>query len=702
MALIGKIRNNSWIIIVMLALGLGGFIVMDMVSAGARSGGNQFTIGEVNGEKLDWNEFQRTERILYPNSSGDTYGQRNYIWDYMVEEQLLKEEGEALGLNVGEEELEELQFGNRVSPIITRNFRDPNTGQLDRASLDQIRTNLGTGNLQPQIEEFWNFQKKEIVKDRLQSKLSNLIKKTIYTPTWMAQQLQAEQGSSIDFTYVLVPYDQVNDDEVELTDDDYKAWMKENAGAIDMKEEMRHVDFVVFNVIPTAEDSALVRDAFTETIEAFKTTENDSQFVENNFGVLDAEYFKKEDLSELIADTVFTLPAGTVYGPYIEGASYVAAKVIDKKVIPDSVDSRHILIRATTQNELIAAMAKLDSVKTVIEAGVAPFDSMAMKISQDGSGPTGGELGWSAAGRMVKPFNDMLFYTAEPGELNIVVSQFGVHLVEVTDRKYISNEEGVRLAFLEAPIVPSEATQAEIYDDALEFCGQNRTLDELKEDLADRPELSLESAQGLTANGYQFSNLGSGGTSRDIIRWAFEPGVKPGMVSPDVYVYDEPNLFYNSRYVVAGLRAVVEAGVLSVDDVKESFRNKVMAKKKGEILAARITSQDLDAVASQFGVAVDTFNNVNFNMSYLQGLGNENRVIGKVTSLSNGQVAGPIAGVSGVYLVKVIHRTEASLSTDISSFRGQLTATSRNGVDSRLIEAIRSTADIEDFRYNFY
>ena len=89
-------------------------------------------------------------------------------------------------------------------------------------------------------------------------------------------------------------------------------------------------------------------------------------------------------------------------------------------------------------------------------------------------------------------------------------------------------------------------------------------------------------------------------------------------------------------------------------------------------------------------------------MSYLQGLGNENRVIGKVTSLSNGQVAGPITGVSGVYLVQVIHRTEASLSTDISSFRGQLTATSRNGVDSRLIEAIRSTADIEDFRYNFY
>jgi peptidyl-prolyl cis-trans isomerase D len=702
MALIGKIRNNSWIIIVMLALGLGGFIVMDMVSAGAKSGGNQFTIGEVNGEKLDWNEFQRTERTLYPNSTGDTYGQRNYIWNYMVEEQLLKEEGEALGLNVGEEEMEELQFGTKLSPIIQRNFRDPNTGQMDRASLDQIRNNLGTGNLQPQLEEFWKFQHEEIIKDRLQSKLSNLIKKTIYTPTWMAQQLQAEQGSSLDFEYVLVPFDQIEDSEVELTDDDYKNWMKENAGAIDMTEEMRHVDFVVFNVIPTSQDSAMIKEEITETIEAFKATDNDSLFVENNYGTLEAVYYKKDDLPEIIADTVFRMSLGSVYGPYIEGAAYRAVKVIDKKIIPDSVESRHILIRATSQNEAIAAYAKLDSIKTVIEAGIAPFDSLAMTVSQDGSGPLGGGLGWSAPGRMVQPFNDLLFYTAEPGELNIISTQFGVHLVEVTGRKYIDNEVGVNLAFLDAPIVPSEETQAEIYDDALEFSGQHRTLEALKAAVESRPELSLESAQGLTANGYQFSNLGSGGTSRDIIRWAFEPGVKPGMVSPDVYVYDEPTLFYNARYVVPAVSAVINAGVLTLADVKTTFKNKVLAKKKGEILAAKITGNDLNAVASQFNVGVDTFNNVNFNMSYLQGLGNENTLIGKVTSLTKGQVAGPIVGVSGVYMVKVLQRTEASLSTDITSFRGQLTSTSRNSVDSRLIEAIKSTAEIEDYRYNFY
>ena len=702
MALISKIRKNSWILILMLALGLGGFVVMDMVSAASKSSGNQFTIGVVNGEKLDWNDFQRAERILYPNSTGDVYGQRNYIWNYMVEDQLLKAEGEELGLNVGTEEMEELQFGTHLSPVIQRNFRDPNTGQMDRNTLDQIKANLGTGKLQPQLEDLWKFQSGEIVKDRLQSKLAGLIKKSIYTPTWMAQQLQAEQGSSIDFTYVLVPLDKVAEGDVKLTDDDYKTWMKDNAGLLKKKEEIRNVDFVVFNVTPTTEDTAVVREKINENIAAFRTTENDSQFVENNYGIIDEVYYKKADLAEMIADTVFDLPVGTVYGPYIDGVSFKAVKVLGKKVIPDSIQARHILIRAENADAVMAATKKLDSIKTVIESGAGRFDSLAMRVSQDGSAQKGGDLGWSALGRMVKPFNDLIFYKAEPGQLNLVTTQFGVHLVEVTGRKYIDNEQGVKVAYLVEPIVPSEETQAAVYDDALEFSGQNRDVTEMKAAVEKNPALSIETAAGLTANAYQFSSLGGGATSRDIIRWAFAPETKVGMVAPEVYVYDEPTLFYNSRYVVPALKSVVKAGEASLAEVKELYTDKVIALKRGEILSSKMTGKSLEAVASEFGVEVDTFNNVNFNMSYLQGLGNESRLIGKVTSLKEGESAGPIVGISGVYMVKVIHRTEASVSTDIAAFRGQLANTTRSSIDSRLMEAVRNAAEIKDNRYKFY
>jgi peptidyl-prolyl cis-trans isomerase D len=649
MALISEIRKKSWLLIILIALGMGGFVLMDMVNKASRGSTNRFVMGVVNGQKIDWNDFQRAERILYPNSTGDVYGQRNYIWSFMVEQLLLNDEAEALGLNVGDEEMEDLQFGTRLSPIVQRNFRDQNTGQVDRNNLEQIKANLGTGKLQPQLEEYWGYQSGEIKKERLQRKLANIVKKAVYTPTWMAQQLQIEQGTTVDFKYVKVPLDKITDEEANLTDDDYKAFMKENEGLLKRKEEFRSVDFVVFNVVPTPEDSAVVKKAIADRIPGFREAENDSLYVENNYGTIDVVYYKKDDLAEVIADTAFDLPVGTVYGPYIDGVDYKAVKVLDKKPIPDSVDSRHILIQAKNAQELATARKRIDSLKTVIESGQARFDSLAMQFSQDGSGQNGGKLGYSANGRMVKPFNDALFYKGEPGKLQVVVSQFGVHLVEITGRKYLKHEVGVKLAYLVEPIVPSEETQSRIYDDAIEFSGQNRTVDALHKAVEKNPELSVETAQGLTANGYQFSNLGSGGTSREIVKWAFDPDTKTGSVAPEVFVFDEPTLFYNSHYVVPGLKSIIKPGEATLADVKENHKQKVLDKKKADMIAAKITNPDLQSVASQFDVPIDTFKNVNFNMSFLEGLGNETAVIGRVSVMKVGEVSKPIKGQAGVF-----------------------------------------------------
>ena len=702
MALISEIRKKSWLLIILIALGMGGFVMMDMVNKASRSSGSSYTMGSVNGQKIEWPDFQKAERILYPNSTGDVYGQRNYLWNFMVEERLLRDEAEALGLNVGAEELEDLQFGTNLSPIIQRNFRDPNTGQIDQNNLDQIKANLGTGKLQPQLEEFWAYQITEIQKERLQRKLTNIVKKAIYTPTWLAQQLQIEQTATVDFKYVKIPLDSIAAVEIKLTDDDFKAYMKENEGQMKKKEEFRTVDFVVFNVLPTADDSALVKNAITERITLFRDAENDSAFVESNYGSLDVVYFKKDDLPEVIADTVFDLPIGTVYGPYIDGVEYRAVKVLDKKVIADSVDSRHILIRTKNESEVPAALRKIDSLKTLIESGVATFDTIAKTFSQDGSGPAGGGLGYSANGRMVKPFNDALFYTGEPGKLQVVTSQFGVHLVDITGRKFINKEVGVKLAYLAEPIVPSEETQSRIYDDAIEFSGQNRTVDALHKAIESKPELSVETAQGLTANGFQFSNLGSGGTSRDIVRWAFDPDTEVGTVAAEVFVYDEPTLFYNSRYVVPGLKLIMKPGILTLAEVKEEYKQKVLDKKQAEMIAAKITSTDLDAIANEFGVEVDTLNNINFNMSFLEGIGSEAAVIGKACTMQVNETSKPIVGKTGVFVVQVINRSEGAPSNELASYQQQSSMIARGSVDSRLMEAIKAKAKLKDNRYTFF
>lgn len=703
MALISEIRKHSWVLIILIALGMGGFVLMDMVNKASRASGNSYTVGSVNGQKIEWPEFQRAERILYPNSTGDVYGQRNYIWNYMVEERLLRDESEDLGLSVGDEELQDLEFGTHLSPIIQRNFRDPNTGQVDMKNLDQIKANLGTGKLQPQLEEYWGYQMGEIKKERIQRKLTNIVKKGIYTPTWMAQQLQAEQGTTLDFRYVKIPFDTTATADIKLTDDDYKAFMKENEGLMKKKEEFRTVDFVVFNVVPTSEDSALVRTAITDRIQQFRESKNDSLFVENNYGTIDAVYYKKDDLADAIADTVFKLPIGTVYGPYIDGVDMKAVKILDRKIIADSVKARHILIRAENAAGVASARKTIDSLKTLIETGKARFDSLAMKVSQDGSGPKGGDLGYSALNRMVKPFNDALFFTGKKeGDLQVVTTQFGVHLIEITGRKFIKNTEGVKLAYLIEPIVPSENTQSAIYDDAIEFSGQNRTVEALHKAVEGKPELSVETAEGLTANGYQFSTLGSGGTSRDIIRWAFKKDTKLGSVSPEVFVYDEPTLFYNAHYVVPGLKAIMKPGTYTLAEVKEKFKQKVLDKKQAELIASKITGTDLQAIADQFHVKIDTFKNVNFNMSYLDGIGGETALIGRVSIMKVGETSKPIAGQTGTFVVQVINMAEPNTSTDLGSFKSQSLMVARGSVDSRLMEVLKAKAKLNDNRYTFY
>lgn len=688
----------------MIGLGLGGFVIMDMMS-GQQSlfGSSQTIVGNIEGKKLDWNQFMRTESILYGNSNADVFARRNALWNYYVEEALIEQEADALGLGVGKTELIDLQFGANPSPIIRQRFINPQTGQLDRQQLSEFQTAIQNNTLtDPQIRSFWAHQEKEIIKERLQSKLSNMVSKALYTPTWMAEMGNKDQNSRVNFTYVKVPFDEIDNTEVSLSDEDYANYIKENAARFKSDEETRILDYVVFEVKPTPADSAMWRKQVADQIPEFERTENDSSFVERNFGAYDPAYVKKSQLSSTISDTVFSIPVGTVYGPYMEGNAYRAVKVIDRKVIPDSVQSRHILIRAgNTPLSLMQAQSTVDSLKGLIESGAQTFDSLAVAFGTDGTASQGGDLGYAAPGMMVKPFNDLIFYEAEEGKLYSVITQFGVHLVEVTGRKYLTNEVGVKVAYISQSIVPSEDTQNGIYDDVLEFVGQNRTLKQLNEAVAANPKLSIQSTIPLKRNDFSIGTLGSGQTTRDMIRWAFLEADK-GDVAPEVYIYQNALEFYNDKYIVAGLKSVNAPGLPNAADLKEQIELEVVNKKKGELLKTQMTGKDLSALAANFDVPIDTARNVSFSSSFIPNVGNEPKVIASAFSLAQNGVSAPVVGNSGVYVIQLTSKTEAGTATNIPQIRRTMASNIRSQVSFRLMETLRENASIKDRRSRFY
>ncbi len=702
MGLMNTIRKNPSILIVSIGLAMAGFILMDMLNSGGPNPAGQFTLGEVNGEQIDWKIFSDTENRLYGNSNPDVLGRREVLWNYFVDRILISDLADDLGLGVGTAEMQELQFGNNLSPVIQRNFSDPNTRQVDREQLNQVRQALESGQMPPELKAFWTEQEKEVVKERLQAKVAGMIAKGMFTPTWQAELINQHRNERCDVAYVRIPFDAIPDSEITISDDELAAYLKENPARFRRDEETRALKYAMFPVRPSAADSAALVKTLTDLIPAFLETDNDTLFVENNYGFLDATFFTDEAFTSPEADTLFTLPVGSVYGPFIEGASYMLVKIRDKMIVPDSVKSRHILIQAKDANSLASAQKLIDSLKTVIESGTVSFDTLALQYGQDATRTSGGDLGFTAPGQMVKPFNDLIFYQAEPGKLYTVTTQFGVHLVEVTDRKYINNKTGIQIANLQEPILPSDETQKRVYQKALELVSQCRTLEQLEQAAAKTSEWALETSPLFKENDYAVGSLGEGTSARELIRWAFQQG-DAGGVSADVHSFEDPELRYINAYVVAALDRISPAGMPKLENVRSEIESVLRNKKKGEKIAGQIGSQtDLTALATQYGSQVDTALGISFANTFVPGVGNEPRFVGIVTALDAGANSGPIIGTNGVYVANIVNKPTDLPAANIALIRAQVRQLRANTTGMRFAEALRKDAKIEDNRSSFY
>ena len=147
----------------------------------------------------------------------------------------------------------------------------------------------------------------------------------------------------------------------------------------------------------------------------------------------------------LFVEATQNIRAGGLAGPVRSGAGFHILKVLEKRQagggLPDAVvtqtRARHILLRLTTQLTEAAAVERLAGFKKRIASGQADFAALARENSQDASAKAGGDLGWAPAGAFVPEFDKVMDALAPNQISDPLVSRFGVHLVQVLERREV-------------------------------------------------------------------------------------------------------------------------------------------------------------------------------------------------------------------------------------------------------------------------
>ncbi len=701
MALITSIRKHFWFVLILLGLALASFIIMDVAKSSNGGGRGTLTLGEVGGQSISYNDFQKTENIYYKNSSEDSYSKRSRIWDYFVEKTIVETEAEELGLAVSEDEVEELEFGTNLSPIIEANWRNQQTQQVDRAKLADFKSAIDAGQqLNPTFRDFWLEQRNQVKKSQLQTKLSNIVSKAIYTPKWMSDQISKLGKDQVKIAYVKIPKAKITTS-VELTDEDYQAYLNDNKYKYELNEPNRVLDIAEFPVRATKADSTKLFDRLMEDKLLFQKDPADSLFAVNHNGSYANFYFESDKLPASIKAAVLSMENGDAYGPYIENGAYNAVKLIEKRIIADSVHASHILrsVDASVPGQLQDAQKYIDSIRSMINNG-ADFAEIAKTSSQDpGSGAKGGDLGYFGQGAMVPSFNAACFYDESKG-LKVVRSRFGIHLIKVHDKKFVNRVPKYKLGFIRSLIIPSQYTQDKMYEEISNLLTTNTDFESLKT-AVEGLKGSFVTAPPIVKNDFNVGTLGAGQTSRDIVRWAFEIDGTPGTICPEVFTYTDKVNYYNNKYVLAVLKQANEAGMPSVASMKSVIKSDVEAYKKSQALVSSVGT-DLSQIAAKYGVKVDTASNVSFTASYVPGIGTEPKVISKAFGLNVGDSPIAVAGNGGVFVLSVVDKTEGAEVSSLPQFRNNDRDNKRRTVASTLIKALKKNLKVDDNRSTFF
>jgi peptidyl-prolyl cis-trans isomerase D len=724
MSALSTLRKRSGLLAAVVGFALLAFVLTGLFESGFTLFGEKNGVGEINGTTisydqfmLEYNKFAERQMKRSQTTSLDDQGQEqvsNAAWDKFIRDLVMVKEFDAAGVSVSDAELADMFIGQTVDPIIVPAFTDQQTGQVNKDFVD-ARGQLSGAKIKEYIDklsanpenadyyEQWKEFEEGVRENKVQTKYFNLIKKGLQITTTYAKQDYNNASSSIRFRYVLKRYNTIPDSTITVTDAEMQKFYNENKHKY-KQEGSRKLDYIVFDVFPSEQDSKDALNDINRIADEFKKTTDDSAFVvrESENKVYNANYLKKSQLPPSLQGDSNILNGGSkgyVTAPYLDGNKYKVDKLLDTKMSPDSASVRHILVayQGAAQADPSIVRSKddakklADSLLKVFKKSTKDFKDLVKKYSADkGSIDSGGVYKWFKEGMMVPEFQNAAFF-GKKGDVTIAETMFGFHVIEVLDR----GPESMRykIASVEKTLEPSSKTRQEVYNQALDFIASyGANADDFNKGVKEKG-LTIRTQDKLKTTDKFITGLES---PKELIRWTFTN--EKGSVSK------EPFAFKN-KYVVAAVAGVSEKGIATMEERKTDVELGAKMEKKAQMFIDEFNktgAKNLNELAQKMKLLVDSVPSLRFNDFSITALGRELKVIGTVFALEPGKLSPPVKGEQGVFVIMVEKFTPAPENKDFGPYKTNLKQSLQYRVDGEVFNVLKEKANIKDDRYKFF
>ena len=631
MASLNTLRTKGgWFLTGVILIALLAFILGDL---GSCQGNRNPVVGEINGVKVKYMDFlqeRETQESVLKLMGGASQGDQAYdnAWTELIMQHSYMPGFEQMGLTNSEQEQIDMTSGVYLSPVIMQFFRSPETGMFDMGRLRYFIDNMDDSQ-----RAIWHYVQKQMNDERKFSKFGALVGNAMFVNDLEVQAGLNADNNTYDARVIFKPYSSVVDSTVNVSAAEIKEYYTKHQNKF-KRDAARDIEYVVFDIMPSAEDMAAGQKRADELAEQFAAAENPATFVVlNSPDDKTAPYFVKEsDVETPVAAALLGKP-DAFYGPVLSGETFTMARLAETRMIPDSVTFSVIALPATDKK-------LADSLMTVVNRN--NFAELARTYSQDTRSATeGGNVG------TVDP---LLFTQQNPQIAEALINTPKDRIVKVDEGSVVfiiniaektAPVTKVKIATVKYTVKASSTTHMNAMNQAREFYNQAKgSYDEFKK-AANEMALPKRVARIHKTE----RNVSGIENSISLVRWAFEN--KKGAVS-------EPEEFGNDYIIVSALTEVTEDGVLSLDEATPEIRTLLRQRKKGDMIAQQLAGSSLDAIAQTQGLEIQDVESVSFSAFTLPGIGLEPRLIGAICSAKEtGRLSAPVKGSLGVYLFEV-------------------------------------------------